>query len=175
MGGNSSKIKGDRLSVETVSWNDCQDFIRRINDCLKANGEKLRVRLPTEAEWEFAARGGTKSMEHKYRYSVSGNSDDVAWYSVNSGSRTHDVGTKAANELEIHDMSGNVREWCADWYGSYSSGSVTDPRGPGSGGYRVGRGGSWIGPAWICRSASRYGGRPGVRDDSLGVRLAAGL
>ena len=172
MGKNPSRFKGERLPVERVSWDDCQEYVKQVNAYLARKGEELRVRLPTEAEWEFAARGGTKSKG--FKYSGSGNSDDVAWYDGNSGSETHDVGTKAANELGIHDMSGNVWEWCADWYGDYSSGAVTDPRGPGSGDDRVSRGGGWSFTARCCRSAYRDGHGPGYRDGDLGVRLASG-
>ena len=125
-----------------------------------------------EAEWKFAAHGGTESKG--FKYSGSDDVGDVAWYTDNSGGKTHEVGTKAANELGIHDMSGNVYEWCADWYGSYSSGSVTDPIGPGSGAYRVDRGGSWLSTAGSCRSAGRGWFRPGDRYYFLGVRLASG-
>ena len=172
MGSNPSNFRGDRLPVEEVSWNDCQEYVKKVNDYLARKGEDLRVRLPTEAEWEFAARGGTESRG--YEYSGSGNLGEVAWYGGNSGVETHEVGTKAANELGIHDMSGNVYEWCADWYGSYSSGSVADPTGPGSGVTRVFRGGCWFGTAVLCRSASRNGYGPGDRHFILGVRLAAG-
>ncbi len=173
MGGNPSRFKGDRRPVESVSWYDCQAFVKKVNARLAQQGEALRVRLPTEAEWEFAARGGTKSMGCKY--SGSDNPGEVAWYGGdwNKGS-THDVGTKKANELGIHDMSGNVWEWCQDWYGAYPSGAVTDPVGPGSGGIRVGRGGGWSDAARGCRSADRYRSRPGDRHDSLGVRLVSG-
>ena len=172
MGSNPSNFKGDRLPVEQVSWDDCQEYVKKVNDYLSQRGEELRVRLPTEAEWEFAARGGTESRG--FKYSGSDNLDEVAWYNGNSGNKTHEVGTKAANELGIHDMSGNVYEWCADWYGSYSSGSVTDPPGPGSGDGRVRRGGCWCDPAGSCRSAGRNRSWPAGRDNDLGVRLASG-
>lgn len=172
MGVNPSWDKGDHLPVETISWDDCQAYVKKVNDYLARHGEALRVRLPTEAEWEFASRGGTKGKG--YKYSGSDNVDEVAWYYGISGNKTHEVGTKAANELGLHDMSGNVWEWCADWYGSYSSGSVTDPPGPGSGVFRVNRGGGWLDPAWNCRSALRSRLRPDYRDNDLGVRLASG-
>lgn len=173
MGNNPSYFRGDRLPVEQISWNDCQEYVKKVNAYLAQRGEELRVRLPTEAEWEFAARGGTESRG--FKYSGSDEIKDVAWYGEdwNKGS-THPVGTKSANELGIHDMSGNVWEWCADWYGNYSSGSVTDPRAPGSGDGRVLRGGCWNDTAVGCRSANRLGGMPGYRDDYLGVRLASG-
>ena len=137
MGSNPSKFKGDDLPVEQVSWNDCQEFISKLNGF---TGKKFR--LPTESEWEYAARGGKKSRG--YQYSGSSNISDVAWYyDGNSGSKTHPVGTKQANELGIYDMSGNVWEWCQDWYGSYVSLSQTNPTGAVSGPYRVYRGGSW--------------------------------
>ena len=158
--------------VERVSWNDCRKFVEQVNEYLAEKGENLRVRLPTEAEWEFAARGGTKSRG--FKYSGSDNLDEVAWYDGNSGNKTHEVGTKAANELGIHDMNGNVYEWCADWYGKYSSGSVADPTGPGSGDLRVNRGGSWFNSARRCRSAYRDGNWLVLRFDILGVRLASG-
>lgn len=137
MGSNPSYFKGDNLPVECVSWNDCQTFINRLNSYTGRN-----FRLPTEAEWEFAARGGNYSRH--YKYSGSNYIGDVAWYDNNSGNRTHPVGTKQPNELGLYDMSGNVYEWCSDWYGSYSSYSQSDPTGPNSGSGRVERGGSWI-------------------------------
>ena len=124
MGSNPSGFSGyPQRPVEKVSWNDCQEFITKLNQLTGKN-----FRLPTEAEWEYAARGGNKSQG--YKYSGSNTIDNVAWYYSNSASRTHDVKTKSPNELGIYDMSGNVWEWCYDWYGSYSSGSQTNPTGP---------------------------------------------
>ena len=164
MGSNPSNFKGDNLPVECVSWNDCQTFINRLNSYTGRN-----FRLPTEAEWEFAARGGNYSRH--YKYSGSNYIGDVAWYTDNSGSRTHPVGTKQANELGLYDMSGNVWEWCSDWCGSYSSYSQTDPTGPNSGSYRVMRGGSWYGSARFCRSSNRSYIEPGNGYYGLGLRL----
>ena len=115
-----------------------------------------KFRLPTDAEWEYAARGGKKS--HSYQYSGSNNISDVAWYDGNSGNKTHPVGTKQADELGLYDMTGNVWEWCQDWYGYYSTGSQTNPQGPSTGFFRVIRGGAWGDSAWGCRSAFRYYG-----------------
>ena len=165
MGNNPSHFKGENLPVETVNWNECQEFISKLNSM---TGRKFR--LPTEAEWEYAARGGKKSRS--YQYSGSSNISDVAWYDGNSGSKTHPVGTKQANELGIYDMSGNVYEWCSDWYGSYSSSSQTNPMGSDSGAKRVRRGGSWCYIARICRSSYRYGDAPDCRGLYLGLRLA---
>ena len=164
MGNNPSKFKGDNLPVETVSWYDCQEFISKLN---RITGKMFR--LPTEAEWEYAARGGNKSRG--YQYSGSNNLSDVAWYLDNSGRRTHAVGTKQPNELGIHDMSGNVYEWCQDWYGRYSSSSQVNPTGTNSGSYRVIRGGSWIDYKGYCSSSYRYCGTPVSRYTFLGLRL----
>ncbi len=138
MGNNPSRKKGGGLQcpVEQVSWEDCQVFITRLNE-LTGN----TFRLPTEAEWEFAARGGNASKG--YKYSGSNTPGDVAWYFGNSSTTTRPVKTKQANELGIYDMSGNVWEWCADWYGDYPSFSQTNPIGPSSGRTRVLRGGAW--------------------------------
>ena len=165
MGSNPSHFKGDNLPVEKMSWNDCQEFISKLNNM---TGRKFR--LPTEAEWEYAARGGKKSRS--YQYSGSSNISDVAWYDGNSGSKTHPVGTKQANELGIYDMSGNVYEWCLDWYGSYSSSSQTNPTGADSGSSRVFRGGSWYGNARYCRLSFRDCTPPDCRGYNLGLRLA---
>ena len=165
MGSNPSYYKGDNLPVERVSWNDVQEFLRKLN---AMTGK--RYRLPTEAEWEFAARGGNSSRGYKYS---GGNSlGSVAWYYDNSGSRTHAVGTKSPNELGIYDMSGNVLEWCQDWWGSYSSSSQRNPKGPNSGSDRVDRGGSWLNDARLCRVSNRGGNTPDDRNFSLGFRLA---
>ena len=165
MGNNPSNFKGDNLPVENVSWEDSQTFIGKLNDL---TGK--RFRLPTEAEWEYAARGGKRS--NHTQYSGSSNIDDVAWYSGNSGSKTHPVKTKKPNELGLYDMSGNVNEWCQDWYGSYSSNAQTNPTGPGSGAYRVFRGGTWSIFGWFCRSSFRGNSSPGYRYDTIGFRLA---
>ena len=164
MGSNPSGFKGVKHPVENVSWNDCQEFIRKLNSM---TGKHFR--LPTEAEWEYAARGGNKSRG--YKYAGSNDHGSVAWYDGNSGSKTHDVGQKQPNELGLYDMSGNVWEWCQDWKGSYSSGSQTNPTGPSSGSYRVIRGGSWRSSAGYCRVALRSYYTPDNRYIALGLRL----
>ena len=167
MGNNPSYFKGDNLPVENVSWDDCQKFISKLNSLTGQN-----FRLPTEAEWEFAARGGNNS--NHYQYSGSNELGDVAWYDDNSGDKTHVVATKQPNELELYDMSGNVWEWCSDWYGHYSSSSLTNPTGPNSGSLRVLRGGGWDGYARCCRSSYRGYDTPGgapFSDGHLGLRL----
>ncbi len=168
MGSNPSRFKGDNLPVEQVSWYDCQDFIRKLN---QLTGEKFR--LPTEAEWEYAARGGNKSRG--YKYAGGNNIDEVAWYDGNSGERTHPVGKKRPNELGLYDMSGNVWEWCSDWYDEdyYGNSPQNNPQGPASGSSRVFRGGSWDYLAILCRSAFRYYLTPGYRNDLMGFRLVS--
>ena len=166
MGSNPSYFYGNmQRPVETVSWNDCQTFISRLNEL---TGETFR--LPTEAQWEYAARGGYKSKG--YTYSGSNEIDEVAWYDGNSDEMTYHVKTKASNELGIYDMSGNVWEWCSDWFGDYSSAAQTDPTGPATGYYRVGRGGSWDNDATYCRVAFRGNSTPTNRFSHLGLRLA---
>ena len=165
MGSNPSWFIGKNLPVENVSWDDCQEFILKLNEKTKRN-----FRLPTEAEWEYAARGGNKSKG--YKYAGSDNLDDVAWFNVNSDNKTHDVGLKKPNELGLYDMSGNVWEWCNDRYGVYSSSSQYNPQGSSSGSRRVFRGGSWIGDAKRCRVSIRYYRAPGSRFNYLGLRLA---
>ena len=164
MGSNPSYFKGDDLPVEQVSWHDCQTFISKLNGL---TGQHFR--LPTEAEWEFAARGGNQSRHTQY--SGSSRIDDVAWYDGNSGDRTHPVKTKQPNELGIYDMTGNVWEWCQDWYGDYNSYAQTNPTGASSGFGRVGRGGSWCSYPRICRSSGRYNYAPGSERSDLGLRL----
>ena len=156
---------GDNYPAYFVDWNDCQTFITKLS---QLTGQSFR--LPTEAEWEFAARGGNSSQG--YKYAGSNTIDDVAWYYSNSSSKTHPVATKSPNELGLYDMSGNVCEWCQDWYGSYSSSAQTDPVGPSSGSGRVDRGGSWNYGARSCRVAHRYNYSPSNRYNYLGVRLA---
>lgn len=155
MGTNPSRFRGDNLPVENVSWFDAIEYCNKRSikegltsvysgsgDNITCNWNANGYRLPTEAEWEYAAKGGNGSPGN-YTYSGSNTIDDVAWHINNSGNRTHPVGTKAPNILGINDMSGNVWEWCWDWYGSYSSDSQIDPRGAVSGDLRVLRGGSW--------------------------------
>lgn len=167
MGTNPSyNTSGSLLPVEEVSWNDCQTFISKLNSLTKAN-----FRLPTEAEWEFAARGGNKSAG--YTYSGSNTIDDVAWYRSNSGDKTHVVKTKQPNELGIYDMSGNVYEWCRDWYGDYSSASVTNPTGAATGHFRVYRGGCWGTYASYCRCAVRNYHDPKITVNNIGLRLVS--
>ena len=168
MGNNPSNWKGDKLPVEQVSWEEVQEFIKKLNQ------ETGRIfRLPTEAEWEYAARGGKKSKG--YKYSGSDKLDEVAWYRGNSGDKTHPVKGKKANELGLYDMSGNVWEWCQDWYGDYSGGSQTDPQGPSSGVHRVVRGGSWYRYAGYCRVSVRGYDNPAGHRSSLGFRLVVCL
>ena len=156
---------GDNFPAYYISYEDCQKFLTKLNQMTG-----LQFRFPTEAEWEFAAKGGTKSKG--YTYAGSNTIGSVAWYTENSGSKTHEVKTKADNELGLYDMSGNVWEWCADWYGSYSSGSQTNPTGPTTGSLRVIRGGSWYDTAAACRVASRSYYAPSLRGSNLGFRLA---
>ena len=165
MGNNPSHFKGDNLPVEWVSWNDCQEFIRKLNALTGQN-----FRLPTEAEWEFACRGGNNSRG--YKYSGSNYIDDVAWYAGNSGIETQPVTAKSPNELGIYDMSGSVLEWCNDWYGGYRCGAQTNPKGSYDESTRVYRGGSWNSYARGCRSSFRSCAFPSYSYDYLGLRLA---
>ena len=164
MGNNPSSFKGDSRPVEQVSWEDAQNFCRE----LSAITGKTYL-LPTEAQWEYAARGGKHSKGYKYSGSYA--IDAVAWYDGNSGNATHPVKQKRANELGLYDMSGNVWEWCSDWYGSYSSSSQNNPTGASSGQYRVLRGGSWYNGARYCRSSDRGFNTPSHRYDSHGFRV----
>ena len=164
MGSNPSNFKGDDLPVEKVSWDDCQDFISKLN---AMTGK--RFRLPSEAEWEYAARGGKKSRG--YQYSGSNTLGDVAWFWNNSDQSIHPVGTKLPNELGAFDMTGNVWEWCQDWFNRYSSSPQTNPTGAVSGSCRVYRGGSLCYPAGYCRCSCRFDGTPDFRNGDLGLRL----
>jgi formylglycine-generating enzyme required for sulfatase activity len=163
MGINPSHFKGGQRPVEQVSWNDVQEFIRKLNE--RDPGKNYR--LPTEAEWEYACRAGAK--ESRY-----GDPDAVAWWNANSGQQTHEVGQKQPNEWGLYDMLGNVWELCADWKSSYPSGTVTDPTGPSSGYYRVSRGGSWFDAAPALNATFRSSPGPNYRGNSLGFRLARG-
>lgn len=165
MGSNPSKWKGSNLPVERVNWEDCQEFISRLNSL---TGENFS--LPTEAEWEYAARGGNKSQG--YKYSGSNDIDRVAWYEDNSGDKNHPVKQKQANELGIYDMTGNVYEWCSDWFDDYSSSSQTNPSGPSTGDFRVVRGGSWGYTTRLCRVSARFCIYPWYRNKVFGLRLA---
>jgi formylglycine-generating enzyme required for sulfatase activity len=165
MGSNPSCFpKGDRYPVEQVSWDSVQVYLTKLN---ALTGRSYR--LPTEAEWEYAARGGRKSAG--YQYSGSNTIDEVAWYNGNSGDSTHTVGKKAPNELGIYDMSGNVWEWCSDWVGSYSDDAVTNPAGAEDGSYRVIRGGGWSNSTPPCCAALRLSSEPSYCFTSLGFRV----
>ena len=164
MGSNPSYFKGPKRPVENVSWKDCDDFIKELDSLTGQN-----FRLPTEAEWEYAARGGKN--KNSYKYSGSNDLADVAWYGDNSSSETHDVGQKSPNSLGLYDMSGNVWEWCYDWYGAYPSSSQINPSGPSSGSYRVLRGGCWYFNARFCRVSYRGCYTPSYRNSNGGFRL----
>lgn len=169
MGSNPSYFKGDTLPAEQVSWDDAMAFCKKLTERERADGRLpagWEFTLPTEAQWEYACRAGTTG-------DYAGDLNATSWYSPNSESKTHAVGTKQANAWGLSDMHGNVWEWCADWYASYPGGSVTDPTGTPLGSKRVVRGGGWNGPAGVCRSAYRgYDGGPGFRHGNLGFRLA---
>jgi formylglycine-generating enzyme required for sulfatase activity/TolB-like protein len=207
MGNNPGHFRGDKLPVEQVSWFEAIEYCNKrsvkegLNPAYRGAGNSIicdwnanGYRLPTEAEWEYAAKGGNKNFL-TYIYSGSNNVDAVGWYEGNSGAKTQPVGTKAPNELGIYDMSGNVWEWCWDWYGGYSGEAQTDPVGPldpvsfsgplingglwhyagggaqSSGSNRVFRGGSWFSSAKYLRSSNRNSGGPSNRNYSLGFRL----
>ena len=161
MGSNPSPYSGTNLPVSNISWDNCQEFISNLN---QMTGKTFR--LPTEAEWEYAARGGNKSQG--YKYAGSNNVDEVAWYSSNT---THAVATKMPNELGLYDMSGNVWEWCHDWYSAkyYRTSPSVNPTGPASGSNHVGRGGGVGYTATGCRVAYRDSNGP---DPDDGMRLA---
>jgi formylglycine-generating enzyme required for sulfatase activity len=165
MGSNPSFFRGNpTLPVESVWWTDVREFIRRLNAMERGN----KYRLPTEAEWEYAARAGTSTA-----YSFGNDPKrlgEYAWYKNNSGGKTHPVGQLKPNAWGLYDIHGNVWEWVRDWYGRYPSAPVTDPRGPSSGTHRMRRGCGWNNAAPLCRTANRYS-VPGYRDDFLGFRL----
>jgi formylglycine-generating enzyme required for sulfatase activity len=168
MGNNPSRFTGEPTRpVEQVSWEDVQQFIKKLNKQEKEKG--VTYRLPTEAEWEYAARAGATTA-----YSFGDDPaqlDAYAWCRNNSEGTTHSVGQKQQNRRGLYDMHGNVWEWVQDWYGTYPAVAVTDPQGPDTDSYRVIRGGGWYGAAGDCRSANRYYAGPGDRDDYLGFRL----
>lgn len=165
MGDNPSNFRGcENCPVEWVSWFDVQRYISKLNIQTGKN-----YRLPTEAEWEYAAKGGKSSKG--YNYSGSNDLNSVAWNKDNSGSKTHAVGGKQANELGVYDMTGNVWEWCSDWYGTYSSNSETNPKGASEGKNGVLRGGSWDGDTNKCRSTNRFEIGSHGRDKVYGFRL----
>ncbi|HMQ59209.1 MAG TPA: formylglycine-generating enzyme family protein [Flavilitoribacter sp.] len=186
MGDNPSGFKGDRRPVENVSWNDADEFIKKLN----AKNEVLdwsatqkltghAFRLPTEAQWEFAARGGKYSQQ--YKYAGSDKLRQVGWYDANSHNETKEVGLLLPNELGIYDMSGNVWEWCRDWYSNtyfkecLEGGQISDPPGPESGIYRVDRGGSYFFNESYCRPSFRFRYSPEDRNANLGFRLVFSL
>jgi formylglycine-generating enzyme required for sulfatase activity len=171
MGNNPSHFKNcNTCPVEKVSWNDIQQFLKKLRQLTGRN-----FTLPTEAQWEYAARGGKKSKG--YKYAGSNSIGNVAWYDSNSSSKTHPVGRKSPNELGLYDMSGNVWEWCSDWYGDayYKNSPSRNPKGPSSGANRVLRGGGWYGAPAYCRVANRDRGMPTYRDGNIGFRCAVSL
>ena len=168
MGNNPSSFKGARRPVEKVSWDDIQnDFLPKLNQLTGQN-----YRLPTEAEWEYAARGGPYWQSEGYRYAGSDLLDQVGWYTENSGQETQEVGLLLPNAMGLYDMSGNVWEWCEDWYGEYAPGLQTNPKGAVEGVLRVVRGGGWDYDPRDCRAACRSYDGPASRYSFLGFRLA---
>ena len=164
MGNNPSHFKGAKLPVEQVSWNDCQEYIKKLNE-MKVAPAGFKFSLPTEAQWEYACRAGTTTVYHF--------GDTLTRQQANfGGNQTKDVGSYPANAWGLKDMHGNVWEWCADFYGDYPSGAVTDPTGADGGSSRVVRGGSWINGAGNCRSADRFNYFPTSRRNGLGLRLS---
>ena len=170
MGDNPSHFKGANQPVERVSWEDCQEFIKKLS--LLAH---IKFRLPTEAEWEYAARGGNRSTHMKYAGASDGDKNDFMWYKDNSQVTSHDVKSKQPNELELYDMCGNISEWCNDWYfNSYANhGERINPKGPASGVAKVYRGGSWDDKAMNCRVSKRFCMNPIFKNKLVGLRLAA--
>lgn len=170
MGDNPSHFKGENFPVERVSWENCQEFITKIS--VKTG---IKFRFPTEAEWEYAARGGCLSKHCKYSGSNDSDIPQYVWFKENSQSHSQEIMTKQPNELELYDMSGNIAEWCADWYfSSYANnGERTNPKGPSSGVTKVYRGGSWDDKAMNCRVSKRFNMNPLFKNKLVGLRLAA--
>ncbi|MDZ7876488.1 MAG: formylglycine-generating enzyme family protein [Saprospiraceae bacterium] len=166
---NPSWFKGDNRPVENVSWNDIKNtFLPALN---KLTGKNYR--LPTEAEWEYAAKGG-EHWTNNFQYAGSNDIDEVAWFVKNSHQESKPVGLKAPNQLGLYDMSGNVWEWCSDWYGNYSPATdvpIANPTGAVEGSYRVMRGGSWFNSSVFCRTSYRYNDHPAYDYNNVGFRL----
>jgi formylglycine-generating enzyme required for sulfatase activity len=171
MGGNPSHFQGGRRPVETVSWEEAMEFGRRLTAREQEAGRLpagYAYTLPTEAQWEYACRAGTGA-----EFAGSPRLADLGWYDENSGGQTREVGLRRANPWGLHDMHGNVREWCRDWYaGRYAGGRVTDPQGLPTGSNRVNRGGGWSSGAESCRAGQRFWNLPSARALSLGFRVA---
>ena len=158
MGKNPSHFKGADLPMEMVSWDDCQEFLKKLSEKAKDQLKGKKAGLPTEAQWEYACRAGEKG---KWCFGDDEKSlGEYAWYDKNSGNTTHPVGEKKANAWGLFDMHGNVWEWCEDWYGAYEKGAATDPTGPAKGDARCFRGGSWGYGGVDSRSADRYRNGP---------------
>jgi formylglycine-generating enzyme required for sulfatase activity len=168
MGTNPSHFKGATNPVETVVWNDAAEFCKKLSA-----KTRQAVRLPTEAEWEYACRAGTTTA---YSFGDDDSAlEDYVWHKQNSGDTTHPVGQKKPNAWGLYDMHGNVWQWCADWYGDYPKAAVTDPTGPASGQERVLRGGSWNYDPHECRSATRGGNAPDGRFIDFGFRVVVSV
>lgn len=187
---NPSYFKGENLPVERVSWYDAIEFCNKLSDmeglerCYSGSGTNIicnwnanGYRLPTEAEWEYACKAGTTkdfysgNLINQFCIPIDANLNRIGWYCGNSGKNTHPVGEKEPNAFGLYDMSGNVWEWCWDWFGSYSSDAVKDPKGTNNGEYRVLRGGSWESIGIFCRSSFRYNNGPDDRNYYIGFRL----
>ncbi len=167
MDNSPSEFKGDSLPVESVTWSQVQTFLTKLNE-----KSGLNYCLPTEAEWEYAASGGNQNKN--YKYSGSHDADEVAWYRSNAGKTTHIVGSKQVNTLGIYDMSGNVWEWCSDWYGQnyYTSSPQSNPQGPNSGDQKITRGGCWDSDTTNIRKTCRFFALPNSYGKFIGFRLA---